>query len=257
MPRLKAENLEAVRERIEAAALAQFIRHGYAATTTREIASAVGLTAGALYSHYPSKDALFEAVVKGYQRRLLGRSAKSPLHEALRHSEFPFDIPKLAFGIRDLIRSNRAYWLLWYIDIVEFEGRHFKSQVAPTALLGAPELKARLDLLRRDGVLRVAPEVAFVMVYMHLFNYYCIETLFGGQEHYGVPEDEAIATMADVFLRGMLAEGVLATRSEPNLVSALDVGRLEVARRADHDEPVAREDSIGRLGGHARAPAGA
>lgn len=207
MPKLKTATLDAIQERIEAAALGQFIKSGYAATTTREIAQAVGLTPGALYSHYPSKEALFEAVVRRYQRELLGKDADNALLTVLKRSEFPFDIPELAAAIRDLVRENRAYWLLWYIDVVEFEGKHFRSQVAPKALIGAPELQQRFEKLRKKKALRVEPELAFVMVYMHLFNYFCIETLFGGSNHYGVPEDKAMSTIADVFLSGMLAPG--------------------------------------------------
>jgi AcrR family transcriptional regulator len=205
MPRLRAETLKAIQHRIESAALAQFIKSGYAATTTREIAQAVGLTPGALYSHYPSKEALFAAVVRRYQRELLGVQADNDLVRILKNSRFPYDIPELAAAIRELVSHNRAYWLLWYIDIVEFEGKHFRSQVAPQALLGAPELKQRFDELRESGALRVEPELAFVMVYMHLFNYFCVEALFGGNNHYGVPEEIAVATMTEVFLNGMLA----------------------------------------------------
>jgi len=207
MPRLRAETLDAIQQRIESAALAQFIKSGYAATTTREIAQAVGLTPGALYSHYPSKEALFAAVVHRYQRELVGNQADNALTRILKNSRFPYDIPELASAIREVVQGNRPYWLLWYIDIVEFEGKHFRSQVAPKALLGAPELKQRFEELRATRALRIEPELAFVMVYMHLFNYFCIETLFGGSDHYGVPEDKAVSTVADVFLSGILVHG--------------------------------------------------
>lgn len=206
MPRLRQETREQVRERIEAAALEEFIRSGYSASSTRRIARAAGLTAGAMYAHYENKEALFGAVVKSYQQRVVGEDAETPLRQVLEESEFPHDLVRLARAIRDLVRSNRAYWLLWYIDIVEFEGQHFRSQVAPKALLGAPGLRRRLESLRDGQALRVDPDVAFVMVYMHLFNYYVVETLFGGEDHYGVPEDQAVQAMVDVFLNGMLRE---------------------------------------------------
>ena len=57
------------------------------------------------------------------------------------------------------------------------------------------------------------PELAFVMVYMHLFNYFLIETVFGGDEHYGVRENQAIDTIADVFMHGMLRNPGEETRS--------------------------------------------
>ena len=146
-------------------------------------------------------------MVRRYQRELVGKDAENALVQILRNSQFPYDIPAFARAIRDLVRQNRAYWLLWYIDVVEFEGKHFRSQVAPKALIGAPELQQRFQALRATGALRVDPELAFVMVYMHLFNYFCIETLFGGSDHYGVPEDKAVSTVADVFLSGILVPG--------------------------------------------------
>ena len=46
------------RARIEQAALSLFVEKGVAATSVRDIAAAVGLSDGALYRHYPSKDEL-------------------------------------------------------------------------------------------------------------------------------------------------------------------------------------------------------
>ncbi|MGE0547180.1 MAG: TetR/AcrR family transcriptional regulator [Kofleriaceae bacterium] len=203
MPRLNPETVQNIHKKIEETALDLFIRKGYAATTTREIANAAGFTAGALYSHYPSKDALFEAVVTRRRRQLADDTA---LRDVIHQSKFPYDIPELARAIQHVIRHNRAYWMLWYIDVLEFEGKHFKSQLAPKALLGQRELQARFDELRTQGVLRIEPELAFVMVYMHLFNYFLIETVFGGDEHYGVREGHAIDAIADVFMHGMLRE---------------------------------------------------
>jgi AcrR family transcriptional regulator len=48
------------------AAISAFARHGYHATTTREIASALDLSPAAVYSHFPTKaDLLFEATLRG------------------------------------------------------------------------------------------------------------------------------------------------------------------------------------------------
>ena len=49
--------------RIEQAALALFVEKGVAATSVRDIAAAVGLSDGALYRHYPSKDELVRQMV--------------------------------------------------------------------------------------------------------------------------------------------------------------------------------------------------
>jgi AcrR family transcriptional regulator len=51
------------KERILAAATECFYRHGYHATGMEEIAAAVGITAAALYRHYPSKQELLSRAV--------------------------------------------------------------------------------------------------------------------------------------------------------------------------------------------------
>jgi AcrR family transcriptional regulator len=51
------------RERIHDAGLTLFNERGYTGTTMRELADACDLTAGAIYNHYPSKEALLFAIV--------------------------------------------------------------------------------------------------------------------------------------------------------------------------------------------------
>lgn len=46
------------RERIERTALTLFVRHGVAGTSIRDIARGAGVSQGAMYNHYPSKDEL-------------------------------------------------------------------------------------------------------------------------------------------------------------------------------------------------------
>jgi hypothetical protein len=55
-----------------------------------------------------------------------------------------------------------------------------------------------------QGTLRTDPEHTFTMVYMQIFNYYIVETIFSGEQHLGVSDEEAIRNMTDVFLHGML-----------------------------------------------------
>jgi AcrR family transcriptional regulator len=59
---LKAEGRQ-TRMRILDAALDGFARQGYAGTSIRRIARAVGITESAIYSHFDSKQAIFDALV--------------------------------------------------------------------------------------------------------------------------------------------------------------------------------------------------
>lgn len=201
MPRLQEQTLNAIREEIEKQAVKLFIKKGFAATSTREIADAVGSSPGAMYTHYPSKEALFASVVERYQMAL--QAEENQLKAVLRKAQFPNDLVELAAAIKDVVQRHHAYWLLWYVDVLEFGGKHFKSMLAPQALVHLPELKGRFEKLARQKALRIDPETAFIMIYMQFFNYYIIESVFKGEKHYGVGEDQAIRSMIEVFLHGV------------------------------------------------------
>jgi AcrR family transcriptional regulator len=64
------------RERAVAVALELFNDQGYEQTALREVAERLGITKAALYYHFPSKEALLEAVVDSQQRE--------PVEELLR-----------------------------------------------------------------------------------------------------------------------------------------------------------------------------
>ncbi|MER6314303.1 ScbR family autoregulator-binding transcription factor [Streptomyces sp. NPDC001581] len=79
------ERSERTRRRLVHAAAERFHRNGYASATLGEIAGAAGVTKGALYFHFASKDELAEAVQqRGYtllhdEVRALRESGSSPL----------------------------------------------------------------------------------------------------------------------------------------------------------------------------------
>lgn len=62
-PEPELQTVVATKDRIEQAALDLFFERGYPATTMREIALACGLTAGALYNHFTSKEQLLAAMI--------------------------------------------------------------------------------------------------------------------------------------------------------------------------------------------------
>lgn len=70
------------RAAILARALPLFAARGYAGTTTRDLARASGVTEPVIYRHFPSKGALFLAVLSGAERRIL-----AALSDVLRGAE--------------------------------------------------------------------------------------------------------------------------------------------------------------------------
>ena len=63
MPKSSPQAAKAdTRQRIETAALSLFVAHGILGATTREIAKAAGLSEGALYRHFKSKDEIAQSL---------------------------------------------------------------------------------------------------------------------------------------------------------------------------------------------------
>ncbi|UUE19304.1 TetR/AcrR family transcriptional regulator [Microbacterium sp. J1-1] len=65
----------ATRERIETAAVRVFARRGFAASSIKDIADEAGLSAGSIYRHYASKEALFDALLEQASSGLVAASA--------------------------------------------------------------------------------------------------------------------------------------------------------------------------------------
>ncbi|MGH7500366.1 MAG: TetR/AcrR family transcriptional regulator [Longimicrobiales bacterium] len=78
MPRLTPERAEARRQQILAAAARCFSDRGFHATTMRTICREAGLSAGAVYTWFPSKEAIIEALGQlGLERH---RRAEAAIH---------------------------------------------------------------------------------------------------------------------------------------------------------------------------------
>jgi AcrR family transcriptional regulator len=70
------------KQRIDAAAIELFAREGVDATTTRKIAAAAGISEGAIYRHYRSKDELALSLFMSAHRRLSELVAEAAAREA-------------------------------------------------------------------------------------------------------------------------------------------------------------------------------
>src|SRR5262245_21499831 len=74
------------RERILRASIRCFARRGFAGTSTRELASAAGISEAMLFKHFPGKDALYRAILA---RKIEESEAAMPLGDLSRSVEAP------------------------------------------------------------------------------------------------------------------------------------------------------------------------
>ena len=114
MPETRRQRLPATerRELIEDAALREFARAGYDAASMGRIARAAGVTRTVLYDHFPSKRALYGAMLQGTHATLLSHTretitANAPFRERI---EATFDA-YLAFA-----KSEQLAWRLLFPD---------------------------------------------------------------------------------------------------------------------------------------------
>jgi AcrR family transcriptional regulator len=90
MARVTKEHLEARKNQILDAAWSCFGRRGYHQTTMQDVATEAGISAGAIYRYYPSKEAVLQAI----SERALA-SDQSLIEGARAHADEPIDALEL------------------------------------------------------------------------------------------------------------------------------------------------------------------
>ncbi|HET9742561.1 MAG TPA: TetR/AcrR family transcriptional regulator [Terriglobales bacterium] len=206
MPKIAQDRIEENQRRIEDAALALFTRQGFHGTNIREIAQKAEVSTGAIYTYYPTKEALFVSLVGHYEERM--KKLRDRLFQGIRAPFAKQEIRRLAAEIRSMVYDNADYWLLMYIDVIEFSNQHFvfMFQEMPEKIrhrLGPAlqKVKTQPGWSGRD------PAFVFTSIYMYILQYFLIEKLFQGNRHLGVSDEQAIE-----FFVQLLAEGTWNSR---------------------------------------------
>jgi AcrR family transcriptional regulator len=117
-----------------------FQRQGYHGTSMRQLARYAGITPAAIYNHYPSKEALFVALLRA---RLPHRA----LGEAVLQAEGTTPEDLLRDGVHRMqaaLEGRYDQLRLVFIELLEFEGRHF-PEVLPEVLAPAQAFILRLQ----------------------------------------------------------------------------------------------------------------
>ena len=204
MPKLSDEAVERRKARIEDAAKQIFIRQGFHATSMRNIASRAGTSLGNLYNYYPTKEAILGSIISKYQR-VIDERLRSMFDE-IRDPLSPEDLTKFARLVKQMVNQHHDFWLLMYIDVLEFENRHFRKMFENVTQKLRRRFAETFDELKQKGTLRegVDPAIGFTAAYMQFFNYFIVEKLFGGNLHYGISDEQVIARLTDIYVRGLL-----------------------------------------------------
>jgi AcrR family transcriptional regulator len=202
LPPIPREPIDENQLRIEAAALELFTTQGFHGTNIRDIAAKAGVSQGAIYLYYSSKEQIFAGLVKSYRQ-----SMRNFLERVFKALENPFTREGLrlfAAAMRSMVYDDAEYWLLMYIDVIEFNNKHFL-----TVFHHIPEQFRRLmgptvnRVKRQQGWCGHDPALVMAMVYFYFHTYFVIERLMHGNRHLGVTDEEAVERFIDVLLHGL------------------------------------------------------
>ena len=181
------------------AAYALIVEQGYAATSMRQIAEKAGLSLGAIYNHFSSKDEVFRAILEVrhpfFQIVPLLNSAKGESIEEFARSAAHTLIAELG--------HHPEFLNLLLIEIVEFKGEHV-PRVFEKMLPMILQLAQRLSNL--EGNVREIPQLVLVRAFMGMFfSYFITETLLSRTALVEM-QSNALDHFVDIFLHGILLE---------------------------------------------------
>lgn len=219
MPRSSNEKSEETRARILDVSYQLFIERGYNATSMREISQHAGVTVGAIYNHFATKEDIWLEVF----------ATRHPYHEV-------FPVIKAAQGetIADVMHSAASGLVrellkrpdllnLMFIEIVEFKSRHITDFYREIL----PEIFGLSNILKgKRGRLRDIPMNILVRSFAGLFFSYYITGLLGNNLAGISTDEDSLRQVVDLYLFGVLAEDDPAR----NQAARIEAARIEAAR---------------------------
>jgi AcrR family transcriptional regulator len=187
------------RQQVLDAAFRLFVRQGFAATSMRQVAARAHLALGGIYNHFPSKEAIFQAIVE--ERHPFFQIV--PLINTVQGETVEEFVRNAAHALVGELGHHPDYLNLMLIEIVEFKARHAPAVFDKLLPLVLP-LASRIGDAR-DHVRAIPPLVLARAFLGMFFSYYITEILMGRLMEIR-QEGPAIDHFVDIFLHGILEE---------------------------------------------------
>lgn len=209
MPKLSQELVEEKKSNIETAAKILFIKQGFHGTSIRQIAAQAGVSLGNLYNYYKTKEEILESLISKYEEVITARfdNMFSQIEEPL----LPENFVKLGKLLQEIVSDHYEFWLLMYIDVLEFDNQHCRKIFEDLSKKFGQRFNQHFHSLKKQNLLNedVDPALGFTVAYLQFLNYFLIEKLFGGNRHLGISDDEAVVKLSNFFCRGLLSPTAL------------------------------------------------
>jgi AcrR family transcriptional regulator len=179
-----------------------FGSHGFNGTTTRDVAARVGITEAALYRYFPSKEAMYDAIL---DERMAAPDLLAPL-EALAAERGADDralFTALARALLENVEADPTFLRLVLYSALE--GHELARPFQEARIRRLRDFLSRyIDRRVREGAFRDVDPVlgarAFIgMVVDHLI----VKHIFGQREQYPQPPAEVADAFVSIFLDGV------------------------------------------------------
>lgn len=179
-------------------AAASFVKHGYEATSLRNIAAAVGIKVGSLYNHITSKEDLLLSVMGGTMDDL-----NALMEKALDGPVNPVD--RLIAFVECHIRFHAERAQEVFIGNTELRSLHAEAR----AELSGKRREYRKLLEELIVAVGEAGEADILNARLHTFSIVAIGTHVAGwyREDGGLPLDEIIEIYTTMVLRSLRVDG--------------------------------------------------
>jgi AcrR family transcriptional regulator len=188
------------REQIIDAAIDLFSEAGFAGTTTRRLAEAAGISEAALYLHFETKEALYEAIIR--------RKAHEHGDFAERLREAVQEGPQRAFrevadSMIQIHTGDKAFLRLLLFSGLEQHAlfrMFFEAQMRECG----ETLRSYIEGLQRQGIFRPCDPRLAVRAFMGMLVHHLLtQEVFRLRELGVFSRDEVVATFVDLFLHGL------------------------------------------------------
>jgi AcrR family transcriptional regulator len=191
------------RDQILDAAMECFASAGFRGTTTREIASRVGLTEAALYRHFASKEALYAAIIA---RKIDAPDLTAHLEAAAAAGDDRAVLGGLARTLIERVDADPAF-----IRILLFTALEGHSLAEPFFAARVRRIREFLSgyIARRieAGAFRAVDPVIAARAFLGMVSDYLnVRFVFQQQVAYPQPIEEVVETFVSLFLTGIRAQ---------------------------------------------------
>ncbi len=196
---------EARPRQILEAAFRVFGMRGLHRATLDEVAEAAGITKGTIYLYFPSKSALFSAMVKARVSAVM-----PPVEPPLNGQRAATRRTRLTAIGRRFYRFFRSPAYLSMYRTVVSEGPQFPEAMTLVYREGILPATQRLAEIIQTGIAAgefrpVEPMIA-ARAFVGMFQVFAVsQGLLGGERVYPMPEAKVVRTVTDLFFQGLLA----------------------------------------------------